>query len=50
VIAGCGEGSTSPEAAEATKTAGTAHRGLPQGSEPAKLDPTDFTTDIDNPY
>jgi hypothetical protein len=26
------------------------NRGLPQGSEPAKLDPDDFTTDIDNPY
>jgi hypothetical protein len=23
---------------------------LPQGSEPVKLDPADFTTDIDNPY
>jgi hypothetical protein len=26
------------------------NRGLPQGSEPANLDPADFTTDIDNPY
>jgi hypothetical protein len=25
-------------------------RGLPQGSEPVKLDPADFTTKIDNPY
>ena len=24
--------------------------GLPQGSEPAKLDPAEFTTEIDNPY
>ena len=36
-IAACGDG-------EATD------RGLPQGSEPVKLDPADFTTDIDNPY
>jgi hypothetical protein len=26
------------------------NRGLPQGSEPSKLDPADFTTNIDNPY
>jgi len=26
------------------------NRGLPQGSEPVTLDPTDFTTRIDNPY
>ncbi|HEV2777286.1 MAG TPA: hypothetical protein VGV90_16985 [Solirubrobacteraceae bacterium] len=26
------------------------NRGLPQGSEPVKLDPADFTTKIDNPY
>src|SRR5829696_1390737 len=29
---------------------GDSNRGLPQGSEPANLDPADFTTDIDNPY
>jgi hypothetical protein len=27
-----------------------ANRGLPQGSEPSKLDPADFSTNIDNPY
>jgi hypothetical protein len=27
-----------------------AQSGLPQGSEPANLDPADFTTEIDNPY
>jgi len=26
------------------------NQGLPQGSEPSRLDPADFTTDIDNPY
>lgn len=29
---------------------GAAGRSLPQGSEPVKLDPADFTTRIDNPY
>jgi hypothetical protein len=29
---------------------GTAQGGLPQGDEPVKLDPADFTTKIDNPY
>jgi hypothetical protein len=28
----------------------TSNRGLPQGSEPSKLDPADFSTNIDNPY
>jgi hypothetical protein len=27
-----------------------ANRGLPEGREPAKIDPADFTTTIDNPY
>src|SRR3712207_4443508 len=26
------------------------NRGLPQGSEPSRLDPADFTTTIDNPW
>ena len=29
---------------------GCGGRDLPQGSEPSKLDPADFSTDIDNPY
>jgi hypothetical protein len=35
-----------------TSTTGSADAGttLPQGSEPVKLDPADFTTEIDNPY
>jgi hypothetical protein len=36
VLAGCGGGSTSSS--------------LPQGTEPSKLDPAEFTTEIDNPY
>ncbi len=28
----------------------SSNRGLPQRSEPSKLDPADFTTEIDNPY
>ena len=35
--------------AAAALAAGT-NRGLPQGSEPVKLDPADFTLKIDNPY
>ncbi len=46
---------TSTTAASSTKSAaaasGSGSRGdLPQGSEPVKLDPADFTTRIDNPY
>ncbi|MDQ3572621.1 MAG: hypothetical protein M3383_07160 [Actinomycetota bacterium] len=41
-IAGCGEddAATSPDPSAA----------LPQGSEPANLDPAEFTTEVDNPY
>ena len=45
-IAACG-GSDSPAR---PATAGSGDRGLPQGSEPVKLNPADFTTEIDNPY
>ena len=41
-ISACGEDATS-------EVPGTG-AGLPQGSEPADLDPADFTTEIDNPY
>ncbi|MGH2920120.1 MAG: hypothetical protein ACRDLS_16195 [Solirubrobacteraceae bacterium] len=40
---GCGDDETS-------KAKSASDRGLPQTSEPSKLDPGDFTTDIDNPY
>ena len=45
-IAACG-GGESTAGAEAGRAQ---DRGLPQGSEPSKLDPADFTIDIDNPY
>ena len=44
-IAACGGGGGS----QSTAATG-ANRGLPQGSEPVKLDPARFTTNIDNPY
>lgn len=44
-ISACG-GDSSKEASAGT----TADRGLPQGSEPVKLNPADFSTTIDNPY
>jgi len=45
-ISACGEDAT-PEAPGTVPGTGA---GLPQGSEPADLDPADFTTKIDNPY
>jgi hypothetical protein len=42
VPAGCGSDEDGKPAA--------ASRGLPEGSEPVKLDPADLTTRIDNPY
>ena len=38
----------SPETATAATS--SSQGGLPQGSEPVKLDPADFSTNIDNPY
>src|SRR5215208_5706473 len=39
------------DADRAQSSTGSGGRGdLPQGSEPVKLDPADFTTRIDNPY
>jgi hypothetical protein len=43
-ISACGSDSDAESATE------TSNRGLPQGSEPSKLDPADFSTNIDNPY
>lgn len=42
-VAGCGGDDNA-------KAHGSSDRGLPQSSEPSKLDPADFTTKIDNPY
>ncbi len=41
LVAACGGGGSKSEPAAST---------LPRGSEPFELDPTDFTTEIDNPY
>jgi hypothetical protein len=43
VIAACGGSGES-------KAGAGSNRGLPQGSEPSKLDPADFSTNITNPY
>ena len=41
---------TSKGTASTAAAASGGQGGLPQGSEPVKLDPADFTTRIDNPY
>jgi hypothetical protein len=41
-LAACGGGGS--------KTKASSSSGLPQGTKPVKLDPADFTTNIDNPY
>ncbi|MFC8797776.1 hypothetical protein ACFT2C_08570 [Promicromonospora sp. NPDC057138] len=47
LASGCGQG-TGPTPAPAAPVTGDA--ALPQSSEPADLDPADFTTEIDNEY
>ncbi|MGI8461366.1 MAG: hypothetical protein ACR2OC_06975 [Solirubrobacterales bacterium] len=60
-LAACGGGNGSGESTTGAKTDTTVSAvnvsaeadpsaGLPQGSEPANLDPAEFTTKIDNPY
>ena len=44
-IAACGSDDDEP-----TGTAAGGESSLPQGSEPVRLDPAEFTTEIDNPY
>ena len=47
----CGESSDPGTTTEASDTDVTGtEAALPQGSEPANLDPSEFTTSIDNPY
>jgi hypothetical protein len=41
-LAACGGGGSKSKSASSS--------GLPQGTKPVKLDPADFTTNIDNPY
>jgi hypothetical protein len=50
-ISACGEGGSSVTADARSDAEGTVPvNELPQGSEPANLDPSEFTTQIDNPY
>jgi hypothetical protein len=50
-VAACGgDGGSASSAAPSTAVASSSSQELPQGSEPLKLDPADFTTEIDNPY
>ena len=44
LIAGCGGSDDEKKKAEPAKSP------LPQGADRVKLDPADFTTEIDNPY
>ena len=37
-------------ASTAAASGSSSRAGLPQGSEPVKLDPADFSVNIDNPY
>jgi len=46
-VAGCGGSDSAGNQASSASRGG---RDLPQGSEPVKLDPADFSTNIDNPY
>jgi hypothetical protein len=46
-IAACGDSGSGAGGSQASAPAGS---NLPQGSEPVKLDPANFTTNIDNPY
>ncbi len=58
VMSGCGADATTGKATAkkdknpetATAAVSSSQGGLPQGSEPVKLDPADFSTNIDNPY
>ncbi len=56
LVPGCGSSSTAADhpgdraSATAEPSTGAPGDPLPQGSEPARLDPSDFTTEIDNPY
>ncbi len=56
LVPGCGSSSTAADhpgdraSATAEPSTGAPGDPLPQGSEPARLDPPNFTTEIDNPY
>jgi hypothetical protein len=44
------KGETTTTVTASAGEAGATQSSLPQGSEPVKLDPAEFTTEIDNPY
>ena len=48
-LAACGGGESQPTTAQPV-TQGETTSTLPRGTEPVKLDPSEFTTEIDNPY
>jgi hypothetical protein len=51
-VGACGDDNSDKSSSSATTgaTGATGAESLPQGSEPVKLDPADFTTKVDNPY
>ena len=50
-LAACSDDTTTTTVtASASGEGGASESPLPQGSEPANLDPSEFTTEIDNPY
>jgi hypothetical protein len=51
IAAGCGGDESQPASPESPGTASSPPAStLPKGSEPFELDPSEFTTEIDNPY
>src|ERR687896_495518 len=51
VVGGCGSNGDEDKSTDGAPSGSESARSdLPQGSEPVKLDPADFTTRIDNPY
>ena len=49
-LAACGGGDETTTVTETTAGEPAPASDLPQGSEPVELDPSEFTTEIDNPY
>jgi hypothetical protein len=50
LLAACGDDDSGNGSQTTTATGAGNGSALPQGSDPANLDPADFTTEIDNPY
>jgi hypothetical protein len=50
IAAGCGGDESKPASSEPPATASTAAATLPQGGQPFELDPSEFTTEITNPF